>query len=327
MNIQELDHCLKRIEPVEQKHKNGQLSQFDKNPSLYYKQKKIYSFNIDLPDNVIFSKNARFDKVPLHIHDYIEINYMYSGQCEQIIDDKLYKLQKGQMTFIDTKTPHSIGYTDENDIMVNFLISKEYLYNSFLSKLSDHNLITTFFINAMNNNSSHLNYLILNTQNNERLQNFIYEFIWEHYHPSLNSKELKNSLFLLIILEMINTLDSCIAYESISQTNSIVFDSIAYLEKNFLTCTLESTAYHIGINPCYLTTLLKKYFQKSYKEIIIQLRMNYAIKLILNSHEPIDEIARKSGYQNLTFFYKKFKEIYHCSPKEYRDQHKNDIFI
>lgn len=322
MNLIELDYYLKRIEEVEQKHKNGFPSQFDKNPIVHYKQRKIYSFNINLPNQIVFSKNARFDKVPLHIHDYIEINYMYSGTCEQIIDDKKHILHQGQMTFIDTKTPHAIGYTDENDIMVNFLISKDYLNNSFLSQLTDHNLITSFFINSINNHSTQLNYLILNTQNNERLKNFIYEFIWEHYHPSLNSREMKNSLFLLIILEMINTLDMSIAYESISKSNSVVFETIEYLENNFLTCTLETTAHHIGINPCYLTTLLKKHFHKSYKEIIIELRMNYAVKLLLNSHESIDDIARQSGYQNLSFFYKKFKEIYHCSPKEYRSHHK-----
>ena len=59
---------------------------------------------------------------------------------------------------------------------------------------------------------------------------------------------------------------------------------------------------YTSINPCYLTTLLKKYIHQSYKELIIQLRMDYAAKLILSNQDSIDNIARKSGYQNLTFF-------------------------
>ena len=50
--------------------------------------------------------------------------------------------------------------------------------------------------------------------------------------------------------------------------------------------------------------------------------MNNAAQLLIHSDEPIDIIARQSGYQNLTFFYKKFKELYHCSPKEYRQRNR-----
>lgn len=53
--------------------------------------------------------------------------------------------------------------------------------------------------------------------------------------------------------------------------------------------------------------------------------MDHAAKLLINTHQPIDEIARQSGYQNLTFFYKKFKELYDCSPKEYRQKNSKSV--
>ena len=81
---------------------------------------------------------------------------------------------------------------------------KDYLNNQFFSKLSQHNLITSFFINAINDKESHLNYMIFNTENNERLQTFLTELLLEYYRPSYNSKEMMNSLFVLIILEMIH---------------------------------------------------------------------------------------------------------------------------
>lgn len=322
MELHNIDGLLREYNDTEIKHKKNIKSTYEKLSYTYDdKQRKIYQFYFQIDKSIILAKNARFDKVPTHVHNYIEINYMYSGNCQQTINDKSFILQKGQMTLIDTKTPHSIGYTDENDIMINFMISKDYLNNSFFSKLTDHNLITTFFINAINDKSANLNYMIFNTENNLRLQFFIHEFIWEYYHPSHNSKEIQNSLFVLIVLEMINTLDSSINYESISESNSIMISALKYMEKNFISCSLESTAQYVGVNPCYLTTLLKKHFHHSYKELIIQLKMDYALKLLLNSNYTIDHIARKCGYQNLTFFYKKFKELYHCTPQEYRKNH------
>ena len=43
-----------------------------------------------------------------------------------------------------------------------------------------------------------------------------------------------------------------------------------------------------------------------------------AANYLKNSNLPIYEISEKSGYNNLTFFYKKFKEYYGLSPQEYR---------
>ncbi|WP_129730106.1 helix-turn-helix domain-containing protein [Ectobacillus funiculus] len=38
-----------------------------------------------------------------------------------------------------------------------------------------------------------------------------------------------------------------------------------------------------------------------------------------NSELPIPDIAEEVGYSSLSFFYKKFNEIFFQTPKEYRD--------
>lgn len=326
MRKDKLDKILREYTISEKNHKHNRLSNYSDMPYIYDdNHHKIYNFQFSqyLPHRTVaILRNERFAEVPTHIHDFIEINYMYSGSCEQIIDGQKSILKTGQMTLIDTRTPHSLGYTDENDIMMNITIGKDYLNNQFFSQLSNHNLITSFFINAINDEQSQLNYMIFNTQDNERLQTFLVELLLEHYYPTLHANEIMNSLFVLIILEMMNSLDSSINYESINESHSIIFSALQYMEQNYLTCTLESTAKYVNVNACYLTTLLRKYFHKSYKDLIIQLKMDYACTLLLNTDQTIDTIARKCSYQNLSFFYKKFKEIYHCSPKEYRSHHK-----
>ncbi|WP_028043998.1 AraC family transcriptional regulator [Candidatus Stoquefichus massiliensis] len=325
MRKDELDKLLRKYTISEINHKKNIKTDYSHMPFMYDQhQNKIYNFQFShLLSNqtIAILRNERFADVPTHVHDFIEMNYMYSGQCVQIINGKKSLLKKGQMTLIDTKTPHSLGYTDENDIMINMIIGKEYLNHQIFSKLSHQNLMTSFFINAFNDQSQ-FNYMIFNTENNERLQTFIIELLLEYYQPTIHSYEMLNSLFVLIILEMMNNLDTSINYESVSESNSIIFAALEYMEHHYLTCTLESTAKHVNVNASYLTTLLKKYFQKSYKELIIQLKMDYACSLLLNTNETIDAIARQCNYQNLSFFYKKFRAIYHCSPKEYRNKHK-----
>ncbi|MBE7719437.1 MAG: helix-turn-helix domain-containing protein [Lacrimispora celerecrescens] len=40
--------------------------------------------------------------------------------------------------------------------------------------------------------------------------------------------------------------------------------------------------------------------------------------LIINSNLPIDDLSHEVGYNNLSFFYKKFSELFGFKPGEYR---------
>ncbi|NYE06546.1 YesN/AraC family two-component response regulator [Bacillus niacini] len=78
-----------------------------------------------------------------------------------------------------------------------------------------------------------------------------------------------------------------------------------------------------GFNPNYLSTLLKKGTGKSFKELLQIQRLNQAALFLSNSDLPIPEIAEEVGYSSVTFFYKKFRELYHDTPYSYRE--KNSI--
>ena len=128
MRYDKLNQILTSISYSESQHLKGIKPNY--NDILYTldNNNKIYHFNFSsqIPDDsIIILRNERFAPVPTHIHDYIEINFMYSGKCIQTIGTNTITLKQGQITLIDTKTPHSIGNTDENDILINFVISKE----------------------------------------------------------------------------------------------------------------------------------------------------------------------------------------------------------
>ena len=88
MDSFKLDHFLRTYSRTEIKHKNGFATQYA-TKGKYRLINNIYQFNTNnVPDSdtIIVYKNQRFDDVPTHVHDHIEINYMYSGSCSQIID-------------------------------------------------------------------------------------------------------------------------------------------------------------------------------------------------------------------------------------------------
>ena len=50
----------------------------------------------------------------------------------------------------------------------------------------------------------------------------------------------------------------------------------------------------------------------------IEHRLEYARQLLVNTDLSVNEIIRKIGYQNKTYFYKIFKQRYGITPSEYK---------
>lgn len=268
--------------------------------------------------NLSVKKNSRFNPVPEHIHSYVELNYVYSGTCPQSIDLKPVVLKKHQVLLIDSDCPHSIDALGENDVMISILISKEFLREHLFSQLSKDSILSHFFIQAMTEKTNHDHYLLFHSENNRRIPLFFQEFFCEFFDPSINSADILNHLFYLIMAELVNVYENDLAKDKTPASVGQVAPIIRYMERNFRTCTLESLSEIFHLSPNYITTLLKKHTKTGYIQLIQNLKLDYAARLLKNTRLSVAEIAGEAGYENVSFFYKKFTARFGCSPKDYR---------
>ena len=82
--------------------------------------------------------------------------------------------------------------------------------------------------------------------------------------------------------------------------------------------TLEKAAEAFHFSPNYLSRLLKKYTGKTFISIILELKLERSAALLQNTSMTITEAASASGFQNMNYFYKLFREKYGCTPKQFR---------
>ncbi|HHW30940.1 MAG TPA: response regulator [Clostridiaceae bacterium] len=75
------------------------------------------------------------------------------------------------------------------------------------------------------------------------------------------------------------------------------------------------------INYSYLSYLFKKTTGKNFSSYLTEVRIDEAKKLLLHSSLPINEIAKRVGYQNYQNFHYAFKNICGKSPNTYRMQY------
>lgn len=85
------------------------------------------------------------------------------------------------------------------------------------------------------------------------------------------------------------------------------------------TLTLSEYSKYLCYNPFYLSKLFKKNFGISFKQYIIQTRLQKAKKMLLTTPLSIKEIAYACGFKDEKYFMKVFKKYESLTPSEYRN--------
>lgn len=332
MNYKQLDSVLLQLEPMEEfyRENGGNLDYEMRNPvanmeNSFYKMEYESSYENDLfsvqfHPHMYVSRHIRFVPVYNHKHEWVELCYMYSGSCEQTINDSVHlTLKEGQILIIDTNAYHSIGNTGENDILINLLLKKEFFTEVFFGHFSEQSVLLKFLLNAISEKADHDNYILFPSENSTRIRTFMRELMIEYLTPySLSSVDVVNNLISLIFLEMTEVYNSEAIQSELRFRSSRLITILRYIKTNYRTCTLMSTADFFNMNPNYLSTLLKKSTGYSFKELVWEQRLVYVTTMLRNTQIPVDEVIFRAGYENTAYFYKKFRERYGCSPRQYR---------
>ena len=71
-----------------------------------------------------------------------------------------------------------------------------------------------------------------------------------------------------------------------------------------------------------LVRILKKYYSMTFREKLIQARMDRAAFLLRTTEQPINQIGADVGYGRESAFFKVFRRSFDCTPRQYRTQHK-----
>lgn len=327
MNPQTLSAFMHHLTEHEKLYKSGQAPNLPDYPYIEKDgkmiMKSLFSTSTDVLSSspyITVKRHSRFQTYPLHYHDWVEINYMYDGSCKQIINNQVYSLEKGQVLLIDSDTIHTIEPLGESDILINIIINKDYFNSNFFNRIASDKILSRFFINSITDGTSHDSFILFHSENSRRLPFFMDEFFCEWYSPSTVSLEMLNNLLSLIIIELINVYEDDLSKNNDLLKKNSIIPVLRYIETNYQKCSLKSTADFFKMNGNYLSSQLKKYTGMTFIELLHQEKIRSAKILLKNSELSISDISHYIGYENISFFYKKFKSICGCLPGDYRKQ-------
>ncbi|MGO4545393.1 helix-turn-helix domain-containing protein [Paenibacillus sp. 2TAB23] len=324
MDHLQLDHYLRQLDSIEkiQIITRSNVNEFDgnerraENDGTVFRMQENYFFD---QGSIFISKHHRYAPMPLHNHSFIELNYMYSGECKQEINGNLVHINQGQVCMLDKDVLHRIYPLGENDILINIIIKKDSLLPRLLGGLNRTGIVSSFLSHALSEDQSHDRYVRFHSENRHQLHHLFKNMMCEYFDTDELSMDMVGYYIPLVFTELMRVYRTDKNFE-LNQSNGqgSIIDILHYIEQNFRNCTLTGLAEAFGFNANYLGNMLKERTGQTFLSLVQTQRMVQAVHLLKHSSKNIDEIALEIGYESPGFFYRKFKDYYGQTPNRYR---------
>ena len=106
--------------------------------------------------------------------------------------------------------------------------------------------------------------------------------------------------------------------ERINRCQAYIFDR---LHKPF---RLDEVAAHMNMSPSAFSRYFKRAMGKTFSHFVSELRVGQACRVLLETDQPVAGVAFACGFNNLSNFNRRFKELRGVSPRRFRQMHAVD---
>ncbi|HHT56198.1 AraC family transcriptional regulator [Herbinix luporum] len=260
--------------------------------------------------------HTRFIHFPAHSHNYIEIVYMCQGCTHHIINNNEIILNKGELLFINLNALHEIYPADKDDIAINFIIQPEFF--DIATKMMDEkdNSLFNYIIESLTNCEDNMGYFHFKVSEVLPIQNLIENLIWSAISNQDNTRDITQYTMGLLLLHLMNLSNKIFSENNYEQ--ELTLKILKFVEDNYREGTLSKLAESLNCDMVWLSRTIKRLTDKTFTELIQIKRLNQAAYLLENTKIPIADIGYFVGYENLSYFYRIFKEHYGLTPRYYR---------
>lgn len=262
-------------------------------------------------------KATRFSNDPLAYANFLSIRYVYSGQVRIKTLTNEFTLHKNDILLMNAGLALSQQLQHEEDIVFILMFEKDYLVRNVLNHKAGGNIISRFIYSYVLNNRNAKNYIIFHGEDNDKLPRLMEDMVMEYAYPTELGTILLESYLQVLLVEMIH---AKYEFEQTRESkHSLMIARIMHeIEIHYKTTDLQSLAAKYNYNADYISRQIKNLTGRSFKEYLLDRKMEQVCMLLKNSDLSVSEIQMRVGLQNETYFYKKFREIYGQTPGEYR---------
>ena len=251
-----------------------------------------------------------------HNHTFFEFHIQIQGSVIHHYDEKVEQIRTGDVLLISPAFSHS--YTKDNaskspSRYLNLAISAPYFKT----------LITCLGITHLQTFVDNMELLMKFHLPNASLKQLYKRYTELSLQENTQSTEYSLGLkfYLVSLLDMIHSIPSY----SFSDKPRWLVDFLNIVNNpDSYSLSIQELAKYTHYSPNHLFTLFKKYMGTTLHEYIRAKKMDHATYLLKNTNFNITQIAIQLGYSEQGHFSSLFKQVFNCTPIEYRKMHAVD---
>ena len=261
----------------------------------------------------IVQKNA-YTMSRRHIHKEYELYYLIQGERYYFIDSKTYLVESGSLVLVPSGTLHRTtnAVSDGEHERILLILNEDWI-NPFLRSAGLPPLSTYFSQPVIQLDEFKQKYL-------RHLFDAVYDELatkQANYEVAIKMRLAE----LLILISRCNTTstDTSSPFVSQSAKHKKVNEASFYIKEHFREpISLQQVADHIYVSRGYLSNIFNEVTGMKLTEYINIQRINHAKELLDNTDESITDIANSSGFENITYFERIFRQATGVTPLKYR---------
>jgi AraC-like DNA-binding protein len=261
-----------------------------------------------------------------HKANFIEITYIAEGSLHNIVDGACIEFNKNEFFMLD-KDSVNIDYLHHSDMLVFFLtISPMFFDKSRFLDTSGDEGIRRFLHDIVINRKEKYHYVhfLPRKRTGKLLWHSAAGGLVENiFNEMMERRPGMKYLVMGLVERFLNVLPS--EYQVIIKKKDAkdyklhLFDTVRiFLEENFRQVSIQNLVNTFGHNRNYYNNLIKDNTGIPYSRFLQDIRLRKAEYLLKTTLYNVEDISRKVGYENITFFYKLFTQKYGKSPNDLR---------
>jgi AraC-like DNA-binding protein len=270
------------------------------------------------------SFSVRYDVLPdinnrWHCHPELELIYFKKGNGTQFIGDSIKQFKAGDMVLVGSNLPHywrfdDVYFSDEPEevevIVVHFC---ENFWGDQFLQLPENKLIKV---------------LLERSKRGLQISGNTKEKVAEQLAAMLVTDGAERIIMLLKALNTmavsnpVNCLTSIgFKYDHDESENDRLNNIYEYSVRNFRKkIYLDEIAEIAGVSSNSFCRYFKSKTRKTYSQFIIEIKVGYACKLLIENKLNIKQLCYDSGFNNFSTFHKHFKQVTGKSPLIYQKE-------
>lgn len=267
----------------------------------------IISFDNKIPATLkVENIDSKTRKTELLWHREPELVYVMSGKAECVINGEEQTLDKGEFVLLNSEDVHLARPLEDSSCSLLFVIfSLEYIKQ--FKNAVDGLLFDIDSVSGIKERVGGLLGKISDSYGNNSA------------YVSMLQIAYVNQIYYLL-------LEHCVCYRRLPNSSGIpkrdfsyAKTAISYINENYSReISLDEISSIVNLSPSYFSKYFKKVTQTSFSEYLANLRLEKAIRDMLDNNTSVSAAALKNGFANVKSFITQCKKVYNCTPAQYK---------